>query len=106
MELREIEYRVATTTLPLWVTGKAICLPAPWQDIRLCVRQNCYAAWQIDHYPTGLHIDGFLPPAKTRESALKSLVSRLSCATKLQLQILRSVDANEAAQAWKEARRS
>jgi hypothetical protein len=65
MELREIEYRVATTTLPLLVMGEAIQLPAPWQDIRLCVRVEGWRGpfskpvfrheeyWIIDHYATG-----------------------------------------------------
>jgi hypothetical protein len=101
MELREISYRVATTTLPLRVTGEAICLPAPWQDIRLCVRvQGAWGPfstpsfrreehWVIDHYATGRALTPRVRLMRTKAAALRALRAYLRRAPPGDLAVLR-----------------
>ncbi|RPH39391.1 MAG: hypothetical protein EHM87_24155 [Burkholderiales bacterium] len=101
MELREIEYRVATTVDTLLVTGEAIELPAPWQDIRLCVRSQGARGpfsiplfrhetrWVIDHYATGCALTPRLPLTSTKAAALRALKAFLRRATPGELTALR-----------------
>jgi hypothetical protein len=100
-ELRPISYRVATTTLPLLVTGEAIRRPAPWQDIRLCVRvQGAWGPlsepafrrarrWVIDHYATGRALTQRVRLTGTKAGALRALLAFLRRATPEDLAAMR-----------------
>jgi hypothetical protein len=101
-----IVYYIWTANYPSTVRGEAIQLPAPWSDIRLCVRQimpwepfKQPGRWQIDHYPTGMSAQSFIPHASTRDAALMRLVARLGAATPRELRVLRATTADEVVRA-------
>ena len=102
MELREISYHVETTLGPYLVTGEAICLPSPWQDIRLCVRVQGWRGpfskpvfrheeyWIIDHYATGRALTQRVRLTGTKAAALRALLAFLRRAKSGELALLRS----------------
>jgi hypothetical protein len=106
IKTKPLVYCISAFPYPPTVRGAAIRLPPPWSDIRLCVRQimpgepgNPSGQWQIDHYPTGLSAESFVPYADTRAAALMRLVARLKVATPRELRVLRAATADEVVRA-------
>lgn len=83
----EIQYKIAAGW-PLTVKGYALALPAPWSDLRLCVRADDFGRWMLDHYDTGLRA-ARLDSARSLGGAIVEAMRWLKSATPYEIETLR-----------------
>lgn len=79
MRIQQITYSIAVWS-PLGMVGRevegfALRLPAPFDDLRLCVRKDG-REWLADHYPSGFLV-GYVDYQRSRKAMIAALLAWL-----------------------------